>query len=85
MNIFENHDEKLREQTSPNELIHELAKYQKTLSKEPIECNFYGSADDVLDPKEISPEHKNLMIFDDLLLQKQNKCEAYYVRGRHSN
>jgi len=25
------------------------------------------------------------MIFDDLLLRKQNKCEAYYVRGRHSN
>ena len=25
------------------------------------------------------------MIFDDLLLEKQNKCEAYYVRGRHSN
>ena len=25
------------------------------------------------------------MIFDDLLLQKQNKCEAYYVRRRHSN
>jgi len=25
------------------------------------------------------------MIFNDLLLQKQNKCEAYYVRGRHSN
>ena len=23
------------------------------------------------------------MIFDDLLLQKQNKFEAYYVRGRH--
>jgi len=50
-----------------------------------MECNFYESADDVPDPKEISPEHKNLMIFDDLLLQKQNKCEAYYVCGRHSN
>lgn len=25
------------------------------------------------------------MIFDDLLLEKQNKCEDYYVRGRHSN
>jgi len=25
------------------------------------------------------------MIFDDLLLEKQNKCESYYVRGRHSN
>jgi len=85
MNIYENRDEILREQISPNDLIHESAKNRKNLSKEPIECNFYESADDVPDPKEISPEHKNLMIFDDLFLQKQNKCEASYVRGRHSN
>jgi len=39
----------------------------------------------VPDPKELSPEQKNLMIFDDLLLQKQKQCEACYVRGRHSN
>jgi len=38
-----------------------MAKIQKTRSKEPIECNFYESADDVPDPKEISPEHKYLM------------------------
>jgi len=25
------------------------------------------------------------MLFDDLLLEKQNTCEKYYVRGRHSN
>ena len=25
------------------------------------------------------------MIFDDLLLEKQNICESCYVRGRHSN
>ena len=25
------------------------------------------------------------MVFDDLLLERQNKCEAYYTRGRHSN
>ena len=25
------------------------------------------------------------MVFDDLLLEKQKKCEAYYTRGRHSN
>ena len=25
------------------------------------------------------------MIFDDLLLEKQNKCECYHIRGRHSN
>ena len=25
------------------------------------------------------------MVFGDLLLEKQNICESYYVRGRHSN
>ena len=25
------------------------------------------------------------MVFDDLLLEKQNTCEKYYARGRHSN
>ena len=54
MRGFENHDEILREQISPNECIHELAKNQKTRSKEPIECNFYESADEVPDPKVIS-------------------------------
>jgi len=26
-----------------------------------------------------------MIIFDDLLLQEHNKCEAYYVCGRHSD
>ena len=42
-------------------------------------------AEDVPDPRELSAEKKNLMVFDDLLLEKQNTCESYYVRGRHSN
>ena len=25
------------------------------------------------------------MVFDDLLLEKENTCESFYVRGRHSN
>jgi hypothetical protein len=25
------------------------------------------------------------MVFDDLQLVKQNKCEAYFIRGRHNN
>jgi len=85
MTVFKNRDEIQREQISPIQLIEELAKNQLQHSKEPIKCNFYESADDVPDPTGLSPEHKNLMIFDDLLLQTQNKCEAYYVRGRHSN
>ena len=46
---------------------------------------FYQSAEDVPDPRELSSEKKNLMVLDDLLLEKQNTCESYYVRGRHSN
>ena len=48
-------------------------------------CNFYQSADDIPDPRDLSPEKNNLMVFDDLLLEQQNTCESYYVRGRHSN
>ena len=37
------------------------------------------------DPCELDPKDKNLMIFDDLLLERQNNCKCYYIRGRHSN
>ena len=53
--------------------------------KSDVECNFYQSANDVADPREKSSEKKNLMVFDDLLVEKQNTCESYYVRGRHSD
>ena len=53
--------------------------------KSDVVCNFYQSAEDVPDPRELSSENKNLMVFDDLLLEKQNIAESYYVTGRHSN
>ena len=40
---------------------------------------------DIPDPSELNPEDKNLMIFDDCILEKQSKAEAYYTRGRHNN
>ena len=53
--------------------------------KSDVVCNFYQSAENVPDPRELSSEKTNLMVFDDLLLEKQNTCESYYARGRHSN
>ena len=50
-----------------------------------IKSHFFESSADVPDPRELNTEDKNLMIFDDLQLEKQNKTESYYVRGRHSN
>ena len=84
MSLFENRDEIQGEGIPPDALLEELSKSNKRpRSRQQIECNFYESADDVPDLKEFSPEHKNLtMIFDDLLLQKQNKWDAW---GRYSN
>ena len=68
---------------SPSALVEEWAK--EIQNKSDIECSFYESSEDVPDPSEMNSSNKNLMIFDDLLLEKQNKCESYYIRGRHSN
>ena len=53
--------------------------------KSDVVCNFYQSAEVVPDPRELSSEKTNLMVFDDLLLEKQSTCESYYVIVRHSN
>ena len=46
---------------------------------------FFETASDVPNPRILDAEDKNLTIFDNLLLEKQNECECYYIRGRHSN
>ena len=68
---------------SPISVVEEMTKDIR--DKSDVECKFCQSAEDVPDPREISSEKNNLMVFDDLLLEKQNACELYYVRGRHSN
>ena len=61
-----------------------------------ISVNVLGYDDDedkkkLIYPLRISEMDKRLhevnllMLEDKILMQKQNKCEAYYVRGRHSN
>ncbi len=80
--LFGMQDEIMRLNVSPAALIEEMV---KTWPPADIQCNFFESSDDVPDPRELNSTKKNLMIFDDLQLEKQSKCEAYYVRGRHSN
>jgi len=70
-------------QTNYNDVIDYLSKNQ--FNPNPIETTFYELVKDVPDPRELNRDKNNLMVFDDLLLEKQNKCEDYYVRGRHSN
>lgn len=83
LSLFNNKEEVLRSNIAPHTIVEEMAKAQREFSN--IECSFYENSDDVPDPRELNSADKNLMVFDDLILEKQNKCEAYYVRGRHSN
>ena len=80
--LFENQNEITGLGISPISGVEEIAK--EIRDKSDVVCNFYQPAEDVPDPRELSSEKKNLMVFDDLLLEKQNACESYYVSGRHS-
>ena len=81
--LFENQNEITDLGISPISVIEEIAK--DIIEKSDVESKFYESAEDVPDHRELRSQKKNLMVFDDLLLEKQNTCDSYYVRGRHSN
>ena len=52
----------------------------------PIKCEvFFLNGEDIKDPRQLNSSDKNLMNFDDVLLEKQNKCNDFYIRVRHSN
>ena len=79
--------------TNVESVIEDIASYQQPSARSEksheigldIECHFFETADDVPDPAELDMNKNNFMIFDDLQLTKQNKCERYYIRGRHSS
>ena len=76
-------DEIQNSQMPPSVVLQEWAKTIKNKSN--VKSSFFEMASDMPDPRELEPEDKELMIFDDLLLERQNKCECYYIRGRHVN
>ena len=71
-------------QIPPSAVVQELDRMIKNNDSN-VRCNFCETARDIPDPQELNSEDKNLMIFDDLLLEKRNKCKCYYIGGRHSN
>ena len=67
--MFENQNEITDLDISPISVVEEMAKDIR--DKSDVECTFYETAEDVPDPRELTSEKKNLMVFDDLLLEKQ--------------
>lgn len=84
MELFNMRDE--IEGEDPTKILEEVTRnYQPSNDDNIINCEFFKSPDNVPDPKDMDKSKKNLIIFDDLQLEKQNKCESQYVRGRRSN
>ena len=50
-----------------------------------IKAEFFDDCKLIPDPSELNDQEKNLMVFDDCILEKQNKAQSYYTRGRHSS
>jgi DNA-binding protein len=81
----------------PKEVIVELIKNKLTddiyikkvgegiENKSELNVESYDYSSNIPDPNELITNHKNLIIFYDIMLKKQNKCEDYHTRGRHNN
>ena len=65
LRLFNMRDEIRDSLMSPSIILQEWAKMIK--NKTNVKCNFFETASDVPDPRDLNTEDKNLMIFDDLL------------------
>jgi len=81
MSLDENCDEIQREGIPPDILIEELSKSNKR--RQPIECNLLIRQMTFRTPKSCSQNIKISWYLTTFCYEKK-KCEAYYVRGRHS-
>ena len=46
---------------------------------------FHNSQEGLVPPEDLDPSVRNLVVFDDVLLDKQRNIERYFAQGRHAN
>ena len=80
--IFENQDQ--FKGISIKDICYETAREIPEKDKSNITISAFNSNVNVPDPSVIDSKKKNLMIFDDVLLEKQRIIESYYTKGRHN-
>ena len=68
LRLFDMRDQIQNKQAPPSIVLQEWAKTIK--NKSDAKCNFFETDSDIPDPRDLNPEDKNLMIFDDLILEK---------------
>jgi len=45
--------------------------------------DFYGSTDEIIPVEDLDRTMKTVMVFDDVMLEKQGPIEKYFSQGRH--
>ena len=81
--LFQNQEKIRKKNFDINELFTELRELFPNGTK--INADFFEKSKDVPDPRAFPADAKNLVIFDDVMLEKQSNIESYYTRGRHHN
>jgi len=81
--LFNNQQEIQKLNVSPSALIEEMAKNLN--KKSDINGEFMKHHTMYRIEEILSLDYNNLIIFDDLMLEKKNKCKTYCIRGWHSN
>ena len=67
-----------------DELV-QIIKARDDFSSSHIICECNEDIIELPDPKEIDISNNNLVIFDDLIDEKQSQLSKYFTRGRHNN
>ena len=81
--IFKNQDE--FKDKKINDICYKLASEIPENEKADILVSAFNSNVNVPDPSLLNSKKKNLMIFDDVLLEKQRIVESYYTKERHNS
>jgi len=77
--LFNNQQEIQKLNVSPSALIEEMAKNLN--KKSDINGEFMKHHTMYRIEEILSLDYNNLIIFDDLMLEKKNKCKTYCIRG----
>jgi len=85
LDIFNNKSSILNNGHSYKDVISMIKDNVQEDNKESIQADFYTDNEGIPEPCSLDMEHKNLMIFDDVMLEGQKMPEKYYTKGRHSN
>ena len=82
-----NHSSRINEENEkPENIIVGISQELDDNEKSDISCEYYEDPDNIPDPKEFDEHDKNLIIFDDIMTDKnQSKPGAFFTRSRHNN